>query len=138
MKLSNGTKIFLTIVFFAASIIGFMVKLPSGFRHSDKTLHAAYYFIAAAFLNFLFSNKNIWIHLLIFGLLYLFGISMEHAQSYSNKFFHTRIHGRFDPEDVKYNLRGLTAFSILWIAVVGFLFVYQKATNKDIADTGNN
>jgi len=138
MKLSNGTKIFLTIIFFIASIIGFMVKLPSGFRHSDKILHAAYYFIAAAFLNFLFSRKNILIHLLIFGCLYLFGVSIEYAQPWSNKFFHVRIHGRYDPEDIKYNLRGLMAFSVLWITIVGVLFVYQKATNKGIADPGNS
>ena len=71
LSLNTGTKILLVILFFVVSVAGFMIKLPSGFRHSDKELHAAYYFIAAAFLNLLFSNKNIWIHGLIFGCLYL-------------------------------------------------------------------
>ena len=132
LSLSTGSKIFLVILFFAISIAGFMIKLPSGFRHSDKQLHAAYYFIAAAFLNLLFNNKNLWIHLLIFGCLYIFGMSIEHAQSWSNKFFRVRIHGRYDPEDVKYNLRGLISFSILWMGVVGFSFLTKKAAYKKV------
>ncbi|MEP7238007.1 MAG: hypothetical protein ABI685_09085 [Ferruginibacter sp.] len=133
MKLSlhTGTKILLVILFFAVSVTGFMIKLPAAFRHADKELHAAYYFIAAVFLNLLFANKNIWIHLLLFGCLYLFGVSIEHAQAWSNKFFHVRFHGRYDPEDVKYNLRGLLAFSICWIAVVGFLFITKKPANNE-------
>ena len=128
MKLSLGTgsKIFLVLLFFAVAVAGFMIKLPSAFRHADKELHAAFYFIAAAFVNILFSNKNIWIHLLIFGGLYLFGVAIEHAQAWSNTFFHVKFHGRYDPEDVKYNLRGLMAFSILWVAVVGFLLITKK------------
>ena len=132
LALNTGTRIFLVILFFAASVAGFMIRLPSAFGHYDKELHATYYFVAAAFLNFLFSNKNIWIHLLIFGCLYLFGVSIEHAQAWSNKFFHVRLHGRYDPEDVKYNLRGLLAFSIFWITIVGFLFIIKKPANKEV------
>jgi hypothetical protein len=107
-----------------------MVKLPASFRHFDKELHAVFYFMAAAFLNISFANKKLLGHLLIFGGLYLFGLSIEYAQEYSNKVFHTRIHGRFDPEDVQYNLKGLIAFSILWLVYVALLFVYNKRTIK--------
>jgi len=131
-QLTKWTKIFLICTCFAVSILGFMVKLPTGFRHFDKELHAVFYFIAAAFFNILFTNKNLLGHILIFGSLYLFGLSIEYAQEYSNKVFQTRIHGRFDPEDVQYNLKGLIAFSILWIIFVGFLFVYNKRPIKEV------
>lgn len=132
MKLSlpNWIKIFLVIACFAISIYGFMIKLPSAFRHFDKELHALFYFLAAAFLNLLFAKKKIIIHLLIFGVLYFFGVAIEYAQEYSNKFFHKRIHGRYDVEDIQYNLKGLIAFSILWIVYVACWFVYKKATLK--------
>jgi hypothetical protein len=106
MKLSLNiwTKIILVTVCFAVAIIGFMIKLPSSFRHFDKELHSLFYFIAAAFLNLLFANKKIAGHLFIFGSLYFFGVAIEYAQAYSNKLFHVRIHGRYDPEDVQANL----------------------------------
>ena len=126
MKLNKWTKILLVSVCFATAIVGFMIKLPSGFKHFDKELHSIFYFFAAAFLNLLFSNKKISLHLLIFIILYLFGISIEYAQAYSNNFFHARIHGRYDREDVQSNLKGLIAFSICWIVYVAFLFVYNK------------
>ena len=132
LQLTSWTKIFLICTCFALSIFGFMVKLPSSFRHFDKELHAIFYFIAAAFLNILFTNKKLLVHILIFGALYLFGVSIEYAQEYSNKVFHTKIHGRFDPEDVHYNLKGLIAFSILWIIIVAFLFVFNKRTIKEV------
>lgn len=121
----------LVIACFAAAVAGFMVKLPSAFRHVDKELHTLFYFSAAAFLNLLFANRNIAIHLLIFGILYVLGISIEHAQAYSNKFFHTRIHGRYDSEDVRANLKGLLAFSAVWAVGVSLLFLYHKATVKE-------
>ena len=134
--LSNRTKILLVSVCLALSILGFMIKLPSAFRHFDKELHSLFYFLAAAFFNLLFSNKNIARHLLIFGSLYLFGVSIEHAQAYSNKLFHVRIHGRYDPEDVHSNLKGLIAFSILWIMYVGLSFVYTKIKYKEVLENG--
>jgi hypothetical protein len=132
MKLpfSNWTKISLVTVFLAASVIGFMIKLPSGFRHIDKELHAAFYFLAAAFLNVLFAGRKIGVHILIFIILFLFGIGVEYAQEYSNKLLHVRIHGHFDPEDVKSNLKGLIAFSFVWLVYVVLWFVYNKATVK--------
>ncbi|MEO7486863.1 MAG: hypothetical protein ABIU77_07165 [Ferruginibacter sp.] len=134
LPLNNWAKILLVAVFFGAAIIGFMVKLPSGFRHIDKELHAAFYFLAAAFLNVLFAGKKIAWHVLIFIMLFLFGLAVEYAQEYSNKLFHVRIHGRFDPEDVQSNLKGLVAFSICWFVYVVLLFVYNKATVKQVVN----
>jgi hypothetical protein len=115
MKLNKGTKIFLVIICFAASVIGFMMKLPAGFKHIDKELHSIFYFLAAAFLNILFTNRRVVIHVLIFIILFSFGVLIEYAQEYSNKLLHVRIHGRYDPADVQSNLKGLIAFSICWL-----------------------
>jgi hypothetical protein len=113
-KLSNNTKIILVIGCFIASVAGFLVKLPSAFHHIDKELHFAFYFLAAAFLNVLFDATSLLKHLVMAIALFLFGIGIEFAQENYNKVFHVRIHGRFDPEDVKANLRGLIAFSTVW------------------------
>lgn len=134
LKLSNWMKVFLVFIWLLASVLGFMIKLPSTFRHSDKELHAAFYFLAAFFLNVLFTNGKFTRHFLIFLLLYLFSISIEYAQEYSNKYFRARIHGRYDPEDVKYNLRGLIAYSVLWIIYRLGVAVYNKATVKTPAN----
>lgn len=135
MKLSfnKWTKIFLVACCFLISVLGFMIKLPSAFRHYDKELHAAFYFLAAAFFNLLFANKNIIRHVFIFGCLLLFGVCIEHAQAYYNKLFHVRFHGRYDPEDVRSNLKGLLAFSVAWILIVGCIFIYNKATAEGAA-----
>jgi glycopeptide antibiotics resistance protein len=63
--------------------------------------------------------------------LYLFSVSIEFAQEYSNKFFHVRIHGRYDPEDVKHNLMGLVAFSAVWVVYRLVITVYNKLTYKE-------
>lgn len=131
-KLNNWGKAILVFICLAASIVGFMVKLPSVFRHHDKFLHAAFYFLAAAFLNILFSNRKLYWHILIFVILYLFSISIEYAQEYSNKFFRVRIHGRYDPEDVKYNLYGLVAFSALWL----LYWLASMSMKKDAREPG--
>lgn len=130
MKLNTWTKLFLISAAFTVAVIGFMIKLPAGFKHIDKELHAAFYFLAAAFLNFLFANKKVSIHLLIFVILFLFGVSIEYAQEYSNKLLHVKIHGRFDPEDVKSNLKGLVAFSICWMVYVVCMFMYNSSAVK--------
>ncbi|HPG09955.1 MAG TPA: hypothetical protein PLU37_00385 [Chitinophagaceae bacterium] len=132
LNLSISAKIFLTIIFFAASVFGFMLKLPSAFRGHDKELHALFYFLAAAFLNILFSNNKLVWHILIFAGLYLFSVSIEHAQEYSNRFFHKRIHGRYDPEDVKYNLKGLITFSAIWFSYIVIRFMNKKLVLKEI------
>src|SRR5579871_3386263 len=94
VKLSNTTKIILVIACFIAAVIGFLLKLPSAFRHIDKELHFSFYFLAAAFLNVLFNIKNLVKHLLVSVALYLFGIGIEFAQENYNKVFHVRIHGQ--------------------------------------------
>ena len=108
-------RVLLAFAAFVLALIGFMVKLPSGFRGMDKDLHAAFYFCAAAFFNLLFARKSLVRHALIFGALYAFGVLIEHAQAYSNQFYRKRIHGRFDPEDVQANLKGLIVFSVIWL-----------------------
>ena len=132
MQLTKWTKFFLICICFALSIFGFMIKLPVIFRHLDKELHSAFYFIASAFLNIIFINKNFLRHIIIFSSLFLFGIAIELAQGYSNKFFHKRIHGRFDPQDIQSNLKGLIAFSILWILFVAFEAVYKRWNIKKL------
>ncbi len=130
MKLSNLSKILLCIFMFALASIGFIIKLPSAFHHVDKGLHTLFYFLAAAFLNILFANKNILVHALIFGFLYLFGIAIEYAQEYSNKLMHRRLHGRFDPQDVAANLKGLLYFSAIWMIAIAVLFLYKTLQAK--------
>jgi|SRR5579871_3577342 len=134
LKLSNSTKIVLVITCFIASVIGFLMKLPSAFRHIDKQLHFSFYFLAAAFLNILFSIKNPLKHILVAALLCAFGICIEFAQEKYNKVFHVHFHGRFDPEDVKANLHGLIAFSIVWgiVMLARFIFHSAKKTSEGI------
>src|SRR6478672_10319614 len=103
MNLTNWQKILLTLFCFGIAIYGFILKLPSAFRQYDKELHAAFYFLAAAFLNILFAKRNLIIHALIFGGLYIFGMLIEYGQVYSKKRWHIP-HGRYDPEDVQSNL----------------------------------
>lgn len=134
LKINNWTKVFLVFICLMLSVVGFMVKLPAVFRHYDKELHAAFYFLAAGFLNVLFTNGKFARHILIFIILYIFSISIEYAQEYSNRFFHIRIHGRYDPEDVKYNLRGLVGYSLLWVLYRLALTVHNRITFK----TGTN
>jgi len=130
MRLSSGQRVVLTVICFTIAIIGFMIKLPAGLRHIDRQLHATFYFFAAAFLNLLFAKTKLLRHALIFAFLYVFGMVIEHAQSYSNQFFRKRIHGRYDPEDVEWNLKGLLAFSLLWLLWAAARLVYNKSGLK--------
>src|SRR5688572_6669002 len=130
ISLTMWQRVLIVSVCFAVAIIGFMIKLPSAFRHIDKELHAAFYFLAAALLNVLFAGTKLVRHVVIFISLYLFGMAIEYAQAYSNRFFTKRIHGRFDPEDVQWNLKGLIAFSILWFLCTIVVLIYKKATLK--------
>ena len=128
-KISNNIKIALVVFCFIASVIGFLVKLPSAFRHIDKELHFTFYFLAAAFLNILFSIRNLLKHILVSGILFLFGIGIDFAQESYNKIFHSKIHGRFDPEDVKANVTGLIAFSIVWAIIMLVVLAFQPRKN---------
>ena len=113
-KLSTTAKIILALLCFAIAIYGFMIKLPSSFRRYDKELHSLFYFLAAAFLNILFVGNKLIRHIVVFVFLYLFGMAIEFSQEYSNKLLRSRIHGRYDVEDVQANLKGLVIFSIVW------------------------
>ena len=115
LKISTAQKIIITVLVLAFTVTGFMVKLPGMFRHYDRQMHAAFYFMAAAFFTLLFAGRNLWIHLFILGLLAAFGVVIEYAQEYSNHLVRHPFHGRFDPEDVKYNIMGLLAFSAIWV-----------------------
>jgi hypothetical protein len=129
--LSINQRILITFLFFVVAVIGFMIKLPSAFRHIDKELHAAFYFLAAAFLNIVFARTKLVRHVIIFIALYVFSMAIEYGQAYSNKFFRSRIHGRFDPEDLQWNLKGLIAFSLLWLIYSGMLLLFNKPALKD-------
>ena len=126
VNLTIGQKIIIVFVCFAIAIAGFMLKLPSPFRRIDKELHATFYFLAAALLNVLFAQTKFVRHAVIFVSLYLFGMAIEFAQAYSNRFFRKRIHGRFDPEDVEWNLKGLIAFSVLWLFITIVILIYSR------------
>jgi fatty acid desaturase len=130
LGLTFQQKLFLTFIGFALAIVGFMVKLPPVFRHSDKQLHAMFYFLAAALLNILFAGTKLVWHVVIFVALYLFGIAIEYAQAFSNRFYRTPIHGRFDPEDVTWNLKGLIAFSMLWLLITVVLLAFKRTSVK--------
>jgi hypothetical protein len=130
MKLSNWAKFFIILFCFVASVVGFLIKLPSAFRNIDRELHLLFYFLAAAALNILFSNQKIIWHVFIGFILFIFGLSIEYAQELSNKLLHVKIHGRFDPEDVKYNLLGLLVFSALWFVYMVFRFIKKTWQEK--------
>ena len=133
LKLSATTKIVIVVICFLSSVVGFLVKLPSAFHHIDKELHFAFYFLAAAFFNVLFGVKNLLWHLFISLLLLLFGIGIEFAQENYNRVFHVRFHGRYDPDDVRANLRGLVAFSIVW-AIIMLVRLAMKSSSKAATD----
>lgn len=134
-NLSITQKLFIAVFCFGIAIVGFMWKLPSMFRGMDKEMHAAFYFVAAAFLNILFAKRNVLIHAFIFGFLYAFGYAIERAQEYSNRFFRSRIHGRFDPEDVAANLQGLIYFSVVWVIVVAISYLFKKPANSIVSSS---
>ena len=136
--LTPRQRILIAVACFALAVIGFMIKLPSGFRHIDKQLHATFYFGAALFLNVLFAKAKLLRHAAIFIVLYLFGIAIELGQAYSNRFFRTRIHGRFVPEDVQSNLKGLILFSVAWLTCTAAMIIYKKAATRMAATTQRN
>lgn len=117
----------------ALTVAGFMLKLPSSFRSVDKELHALFYFLAAAVLNVLFAGTSLLRHIILFVSLFVFGMAIEYAQEYSNRFFRKRIHGRFDPEDIQWNLKGLIAFSVVWFLFMAAVLLYRKSFSKNNA-----
>ena len=138
IRITLWQKILLAIAAFAVAIVGFMVRLPSVFSHSDTEMHILFYFLAAAFLNILFAKRNLLVHAFIFCFLYAFGVIIEYAQQYSNTYLHKRIHGNADPEDMHANLQGLIAFSALWLCYVVVTFLWKAITRKDTADNASS
>lgn len=112
---SNHGKTFVIVLFLIGSTIGFMVRLPRVFSHMDKELHALFYCGTFLLLSILYPKR--W--LLSSFLLVLFGVLIEYAQEFSNRItlrmIGKRIHGRFDPEDIKFNLIGLGVGMVLFL-----------------------
>lgn len=112
--MSNTYKNILISTIAVFSTVGFMVKLPKIFHHYDKELHMMFYLVVTMIIIFLFPKR--WMISSI-GLA-LFGIVIEFAQEFSNKIsirvIGKTIHGRFDIEDVKYNMIGIFCGLILF------------------------
>ncbi|MES2374184.1 MAG: hypothetical protein V4557_16525 [Bacteroidota bacterium] len=126
--MNTTSKIIIVIICFILSIIGFLIKIPVPLRGNDKLLHTAFYFLAAAFLHFLFRKSLV----IILVVLAVFGVLIEYLQELSNKFTRTKIHGRFDIEDVYANLKGLLLYSAIALVCWVFkkLYDYSRAGSK--------
>ena len=115
MKLSKTTLVILLILI---STLGFMLKLPSVFRNFDTELHFLFYFCAALMINLLLKKEQYIYHIIIFVILFCFGIGIEIFQDLSNLFFEKKIHCNFDPIDIIYNTLGLIFASAFWLAYI--------------------
>jgi hypothetical protein len=113
MKLTKS-EIGLIMTLLTLSFIGFIIKLPSVFRHHDSELHFLFYLLTAIFFYFIFGKNRMSNHIMIFFLLLIFGIGIEVMQELSNHLLPKKIHGKFDPKDVFYNLLGLIAATLFW------------------------
>jgi hypothetical protein len=84
-----------------------------------------FYFIATMIIAFLFPKR--WMISSI-GLA-LFGITIEFSQEFSNKIsiriIGKAIHGRFDIEDVKYNIFGIFCSLIFFLIIQSFFRTKQ-------------
>ena len=119
------SKIIFVVICFLVGAFGFLIKIPGPLRGHDKLLHISAYFIAAAFLNYLFEKR----HLVIFIVLFLFGALIEYLQQAANKITHSHIHGRFDIEDIYANTRGLLLYSfiaLIWL-VLSKIYGYSQS-----------
>jgi hypothetical protein len=96
-------KAFLLLFLIFVSLVGFMVKLPRAFRGIGFELHALFHFCASILLLLLFPKRHFFI---LIGLVF-FGIMIEVFQHVSNFILDRRIHGNFDPLDIKYNVLGI-------------------------------
>ena len=102
------------LILVAVSFIGFMLRLPSIFRHHDRELHFLFYLLFAIFLNLIYAQKKILNHFIIFFVLLIFGVGIEILQELSNHILNKRIHGNFDPIDLFCNVSGLIFASFFW------------------------
>jgi hypothetical protein len=131
--MSTTVKLIILFICFILSLIGFLIKIPVPLRGHDKFLHGAFYFLAAVFLNFLFQKRQV----IIFVLLALFGVLIEYLQPLCNKLTHSKVHGRFDIEDIYANMKGLLLYSLLALVFFGVKAIYryfQPADNDSLGD----
>ena len=126
---NKNFKLYLALTLFAFSVVGFMIKLPRFFHHFDKELHALFYFCATCFLLLLYSKR--WF--IIPTALFVFGVLIEFAQDFSNKIsvriIGKRIHGRFDPEDIFFNLLGVLIGLVAFYLLKALFRVYKKMSS---------
>jgi len=108
----------LLILMVVLSTFGFMVKLPHVFRNHDTELHFLFFFCASLMINLLLKKEQYIYHIIIFVVLFCFGIGIEIFQPLSNLFFEKKIHGNFDPRDIKFNTLGLIFASAFWLAYI--------------------
>lgn len=113
MKLTK-TEIGLIVTLLMLSFFGFMLKLPSVFRHHDRELHFLFYLLTAIFFNLIFGKEKLTYLVTIFFSLLIFGIGIEVLQELSNHISSKKIHGNFDPVDVFYNILGLIVATLFW------------------------
>ena len=114
------------------SFFGFMLKLPSVFRHHDRELHFLFYLLTAIFFNLIFGKEKLTYLVTIFFSLLIFGIGIEVLQELSNHISTKKIHGNFDPVDVFYNILGLIVATLFW----GVSLMVKKILTK-LNDSGN-
>ncbi|MEO8173768.1 MAG: hypothetical protein ABI581_11820 [Sediminibacterium sp.] len=124
--ISTTAKIIIVVLCFVFAVIGFLIKIPVPLRGNDKLLHTAFYFLAAAFLHFLFRKGLVIILVVLAG----FGVLIEYMQELSNKLTRTRIHGRFDKEDIYANLKGLALYSAIALVYWVFKKMYDDISRK--------
>ncbi len=131
MKLTK-TEIGLIVTLLMLSFFGFMLKLPSVFRHHDRELHFLFYLLTAIFFNLIFGKEKLTYLVTIFFSLLIFGIGIEVLQELSNHISTKKIHGNFDPVDVFYNILGLIVATLFW----GVSLMVKKILTK-LNDSGN-
>ena len=129
--MNTTTKLLILIACIILSLIGFLIKIPVPLRGHDKLLHGSFYFLAAVFLNFLFQKRQV----LIFVLLALFGVLIEYLQPLCNKLTHSKIHGRFDIEDIYANMKGLLLYALLALIFFGAKTLYKYFQPADKNDS---
>jgi hypothetical protein len=130
-RMSTTVKLIILFICFVLSLVGFLIKIPVPLRGHDKFLHGAFYFLAAAFLNILFKKRQV----LIFVLLALFGVLIEYLQPLCNKLTHSKIHGRFDIEDIYANIKGLVLYALLALIFFGIKAIYKYSQTTDSNDS---
>ena len=131
MKLTKS-EIGLLLALLMLSFFGFMIKLPSIFRHHDRELHFLFYLLSAIFFNLILGKEKLTNLIIIFFSLLFFGIGIEVLQELSNHITTKKIHGNFDPVDVFYNVMGLIVATLFW----GVSLMIKKILTK-LNDSGN-